>query len=92
MTDVSAQFFSSFCPFLFYDGKRAAAPPLFYNAKCYCHDKRLFLCQKDVAEMLMFSIKAMLRWQLTKALRTLFFVVFFFMFFSPNKRDRSALT
>lgn len=57
MTDVSAQLFFSFFPFLFYDGERAAAPPLFYNAKCYCHDKRLFLCQKDVAEMPMFSIK-----------------------------------
>lgn len=43
--------------FLFYDETRAAALPLFYNAKCYCHDKRLFLCQKDVAEMLMFSMK-----------------------------------
>lgn len=29
---------------------------LFYTAKCYCHYKRLFWCQKDVAEM--FSIKA----------------------------------
>lgn len=92
MTDVSAQFFSSFCPFLFYDGKRAAAPPLFYNAKCYCHDKRLFLCQEDVAEMLMFSINGCATMAANESIADPLFCFFFKCFFSPNKRDRSALT
>lgn len=36
-------------------GKKSYCSALFYNAKCYCHYERLFLCQKDVA--VMFSIK-----------------------------------
>lgn len=67
--------------------KRAAAPPLFYNAKCYCRDKRLFLCQKDVAELLMFSIKGHATMAATESIADPVFF-FFFNVFSPDMRDK----
>lgn len=79
MTDVSAQSFFLFSLiFFFSDGERAAALPLFHNAECYCHGKRLFLCQKDVAEMLMFSIKGHATMAANRSIAEPFFMFFFF--------------
>lgn len=53
LMSVHRMFVFVFC-FYFIMEKKSYSSALFYNAKCYCHYERLFLCQKDVAEM--FSI------------------------------------
>lgn len=96
LTDVSAQnyydsFFFVFAFLKIYNGKKRAAapPPTFIMQKCYCHYKRLFLCQKDVAEM--FSIKGHYTVAANESIvdPPVFLNMFFFF---PYIRDKSALT